>query len=170
MDKAITTALLIVISMVMALALFNAAYPAIISGGDAISNMTNRQADRMRSQVAIIHAAGELDANGQWEDTNGDGQFNAFIWVKNIGATTITALERTDVFFGREGNYVRIPFQANAGNSYPYWTGNIENGSEWTPTATLKITIHYLNPVAQGRYFAKVNTPNGTGDESFLGI
>lgn|SRR5450432_4130945 len=170
MDKVITTALLIVISMVMSLALFSAAYPAIISGGDAIVNMTSRQEDRMKSQVSIIEAAGELDSSGQWQDVNGDGQFDAFIWVKNIGATTISAVERTDVFFGREGDYVRIPFQADAGTNYPFWTWNLENGSEWTPTTTLKITIHYQNPIAAGRYLAKVNIANGTGDEYVLGM
>ena len=53
MDKVITTAMLIVISMVMALMLFNIAYPAIIEGGDAIVSMAGRVEDRMRSQIAI---------------------------------------------------------------------------------------------------------------------
>lgn len=170
MDKAITTALLIIISMVMALALFNAAYPAIIQGGDAITNMAYRQQDRMRSEAAIIHAAGELDSNGQWQDTNSDGHFNVFIWVKNIGATTIAPVERTDVFFGLEGNFARIPFQSDSSGSFPYWTWNVENGSAWVPTATLKITIHYPNPLTPGRYFVKVTLPNGVSDEYFLGM
>ncbi len=65
MDKTITTALLIVISMVTAVALFNAAYPAVIKGGDAITSMANRADDRMQSQIAIIHMAGEQDSQGQ---------------------------------------------------------------------------------------------------------
>ncbi|MBL8164505.1 MAG: hypothetical protein JNJ61_21125, partial [Anaerolineae bacterium] len=60
MDKAITTALLIVISMIMVVMLFNAAFPAIIQGSDAITNMTDRAGDSMKSQIKIIHAAGEL--------------------------------------------------------------------------------------------------------------
>src|SRR5512142_3413873 len=105
MDKTITTALLIIISVVMALMLFNAAYPAIMKGGDAIANMTNRSNDRMKSQIVIVHTAGELDEEGQFRDTNGNGLFDVFIWAKNVGSTSITAIERSDVFFGEEGNF-----------------------------------------------------------------
>jgi hypothetical protein len=170
MDKTITTALLIIISIVMALVLFNAAYPAIMRGGDAISNMTNRASDRMKSQIVIVHMAGELDSRGQWQDTNANSLFDVFLWVKNIGTSPITAIERMDVFFGREGNFVRIPYQGDAGGSYPYWVWQVENGAEWTPTATLKITIHYPSPLASGRYFAQVTVPNGVSDEQFLGL
>ncbi|MCC7446395.1 MAG: hypothetical protein IT324_03215 [Anaerolineae bacterium] len=170
MDKTITTALLIVISMVMSLALFNAAYPAIIQGGDAINSMTNRSDERMRSQAAIIHAASEQDASGQWQDTNGNGQPEVFVWVKNIGSTSITALERTDVFFGKEGSFARIPHQSEANGSFPYWTAQVENSDDWRPTATLKITIHLQSAPGQGRYFIKITIPSGVSDEYFLSI
>jgi len=169
MDKVITTALLIVISMVLALVLFNAAYPAINQGGDAINNMASRQEDRMKSEISIIHAAGELDSTGQWQDTNGDGQFNVFVWVKNTGATTISALNTADLFFGREGNFVRIPYGSNP-NGFPFWTASLASGSDWTPTNTLQITLHYGSPLQTGRYYVKVTTPNGIVDQYFLGM
>jgi hypothetical protein len=170
MDKTITTALLIIISVVMALMLFNAAYPAIIKGGDAIANMTNRSNDRMKSQIVIAHMAGELDKQGQWYDTNGNGLFDIFVWVKNIGSSSITAIERTDVFFGKEGNFVRVPYQAEANGIYPYWTWQLENDTEWVPTATLKISIHYLAPLSSGRHFVRVTIPNGVSDEQIVGL
>ncbi|MCB9451233.1 MAG: hypothetical protein H6672_07320 [Anaerolineaceae bacterium] len=170
MDKTITTALLIVISMVMALMLFNTAYPAIIEGGDAISSMANRTEDRMRSQVSVIHAAGELDSSGWWQDANGNGDFEVFIWVKNVGSTRITALEQMDVFFGPEGNFARIPHQTESGGSYPYWTWEIENAAEWVPTATLKISIHYLLPLSPNRFFVKIAIPNGVSDDLFMSM
>ncbi len=170
MDKTITTALLIVISMVMALMLFNAAYPAIVQGGDAIANMSNRADERMKSQIALVHAIGELGAGGLWQDANGDGQFEVFAWVKNVGANRIVAVERADVFFGRESNFVRIPYQAEANGSYPYWSYQFENAGEWVPTATMKITIHYQAPLGSGRYFLKVITPAGVSDEYFFGM
>lgn len=170
MDKAITTALLIVISMVMSMMLFNAAYPAVIQGGDAITSMTNQVDERMRSQVEIIHAAGELDANGVWQDTNGDGQFETFVWVKNVGDSRIIAYERTDVFFGPEGNFIRIPHQSQAGSSFPYWTAQVENDPEWTPTSTLQIAIHYGSALTSGRYFVKVVIPSGVSADYFLGM
>jgi archaellum component FlaG (FlaF/FlaG flagellin family) len=168
MDKTITTALMIIISMVMALALYNAAYPAIVNGGDSINSMASRASDEMKSQIKLIHAAGELDGSGNWQDANGDGDFDAFIWVKNVGSTTLTAIESGDVFFGPEGNFVRIPYQGSAGGASPYWSWQLENGSAWTTTATIKITIHYRLPLTAGRYFAKVTLANGTADETFL--
>ncbi|MBZ0275989.1 MAG: hypothetical protein K8I60_07590 [Anaerolineae bacterium] len=170
MDKTITTALFIVISMVMALMLFNIAYPAIIQGGDAITSMADRAEERMRSQIAVIHAAGELDNAGWWQDTNGNGDFETFVWVKNVGAARITSIEQMDVFFGPEGNFSRIPHQSQAGGAYPFWTEELENADAWTPTATLKISIHYQFPLTSNRYFVKVIIPNGVWDEFFLSM
>ena len=170
MDKVITTALLIIIGMILAITLFNGAYPAVVESGNALDGMAGRMEDRLQSQIEIIHAAGELDRDGWWQDVNGNGYFDVFIWVKNVGSTRILPRERVDVFFGPEGDFTRIPYISQAGGAYPYWTGGIENGSEWTPTATLKITISYPLPLSSGRYFIKVTLPNGISDEDFLGL
>jgi len=170
MDKIVTTALMIVISMVLAMVLFNAAYPAIVTGGDAITNLSHREADQMKSQIAIIQESDELDSSGTWQDTNGNAQFDVFVWVKNIGSTSFNPIENSDIFFGPEGNYARIPFQGNANGAYPNWTYNIENGMSWGPTATLKIDIHFLTPLGTGRYFTKVTTLNGATDQYLLGM
>lgn len=170
MDKSISTALFIVVSMVMALMLFNVAYPAIVESGDAISGMTNRADEQMRSQITVIHAAGELDQTGTWQDTNVNGEFEVFVWVKNVGDSTLIGIDRLDVFLGPEGNFARIPHQSHANGSKPYWTYQIENAAEWTPTATVKLVIHYQFPITSGRYFVKVVVPNGVADEDFFGL
>ncbi len=169
MDKVITTAMLIIISMVMSVALFNAAYPAVIDSSQAINEMAGRAEDRLQSQIEIIHVAGELDQNGWWQDVNGNGYFDVFVWVKNVGGTRIFPTENVDVFFGPEGNFARIPLASQAGAAYPRWSGQIENGAEWTPAATLKLTLAYELPLAAGRYFVKVTAPNGISDEDFVG-
>ena len=168
MDKTITTVLLIVISMVMAVALFNVAYPATLQAGDALTNMASRSSDRLRSQVEIIHATAEIAADGDWHDVNGNGNFDVFVWVKNIGASRIAPIERVDVFFGPEGNFGRIPHQSEANGGYPYWTTSVSDGGDWTPTATLEIDIHHLTPAESGRYFVRVVTPNGVSDNTFF--
>jgi len=170
MDKVISTALLIVISMVMAITLFNVAYPAIIEGGDSITRMANRADEQLQSQIEVIHAAGEINADSVWQDTNANGLFDAFIWVKNVGATRIIALDQADVFFGPEGNFSRISHQSQAGGSYPYWTWQVENAAEWTPSATLKISVHYAAPLSSGRYFIKIAIPSGVSDDYLLGL
>ncbi len=170
MDKAITTTLLIVISVVLSVMLFNAAYPAVVQSGDAITHMASRADERLRSQIMIIHAAGELDASGAWQDSNFNSVFEVFIWVKNTGSTRIIAVDQLDVFFGAEGNYMRIPHESNAGGQYPRWQWTLENASDWTPTGTLRITILYQSPLSSGRYFMSVTTPNAVSDELIFGM
>lgn len=170
MDKTITTALLIVISMITALMLFNVAYPAVTRGGEAITSMANRTDEQMQSQIKVVYAAGELDKTGWWQDTNGNGDFEVFVWIKNVGASRITALDSMDIFFGQEGNFARIPAQSNANGAYPYWTAQIETGNDWVPTSTLKVTLHYVSPLPTGRYYFKAVTPTGVSDEYFLSM
>ena len=132
---------MIIAGVVAAVMVFNVAFPAIVQSSDAMINMKSRIDDRLKSQIEIVHATGELDRNGLWQDTNGNNQFDVFVWVKNVGSLRINAIERADVFFGPEGNFARIPHASTAGGDYPYWIWVIENASDWNPTATLKITI-----------------------------
>ncbi len=170
MDKTIATALLIAVTMIMAMLLFNVAYPAVINGGDAVSSMASNIADRMRNNIDIIHASAELDDTGWWQDTNGNSQFDVFVWVKNIGTMRIPAITSIDVFFGPEGNFTRIPYQDNSGGNYPYWTWKVENGTDWVPTATLQIDIHNQAPLSSGRYYLRITLPDGVSSDLILGI
>jgi len=170
MDKTITTALLIIISMATALVLFNAAFPAVVEGSDALQSMAANSEEQIRSQLSIIHIVGELDASGWWHDTNSNGQFEVFAWVKNIGLTRFTALDEMDVFYGQEGNFVRIPHQSDAGGSYPHWTWQLENAAEFVPSATVRITIRYSAAQAPGRYFFRITAPNGVSDDEIVSM
>lgn len=170
MDKAITTAILIVISMIMAVSLFNVAFPAIVQGGEAITGMAYRSEERMGSQIRIIHVAAELDSAGWWQDTNGNGSFDVFVWVKNVGNTRLIGLDQLDVFFGPEGNFGRIPHESANGGAAPSWSWQLENAAEWTPTGTLRLNIRYNLALAPGRYYVKVTTSNGTTDSYFTGL
>lgn len=170
MDKTITTALLIVIGMVMAVTLFNVAFPAVQSSSDAMANMASRADDRLRTQAVIIQASGELDSDGWWQDSNNNGYFDVFVWVKNVGSVTIDPLSSVDVFFGPEGDFVRIPSDAIAKGSFPNWSSDFENATQWTPSATLLITIHYESPLSSGRYYVKVSLPDGDSVDYFMGL
>ena len=169
MDKAITTAMLIVISMVMVVMLFNVAYPAIVESGDAMTSMADRENDRLRSQISVIHAAAEW-SNGASLDTNGNGVIEAVVWVKNIGDTRIPSagIQRLDVFFGPQGNFQRIP-HASESTSSIYWDATIVNATDWEPSSTLMITIHHASLQA-GQQFLKVITPNGVSSEYFWSL
>lgn len=173
MDKTITTALLIVVSMILVVALYNIAFPAIVQGGEAVTSMANTISDRMKEGITLIHASSELDSANGFLDPNGNGLFEVNGWVKNTGSTRIVGLNSIDVFFGPEGNFVRIPSQANAGGSYPYWTYNLGSGAtDWIPSGTLQIAIHYqpLSRPAAGRYYMKIALPTGISADYVLGI
>jgi len=169
-DKPIISTFMLIVGIIIATLVFNVVYPAVVRSGDALVNIKNRIDDRMRTKIAIVHATGELDSSGTWQDINGDGDFDVYVWVKNVGALRIAPLERLDVFFGPEGNFVRIPHTNEAGGTYPYWTSTIENDTAWNPSATLKITIHYSTVLSSGRYFIKITTPNGITDRYYFGM
>jgi archaellum component FlaG (FlaF/FlaG flagellin family) len=153
LDKAITTAFMVIASVVCAVLVFNVVYPAVIQSSDAMISMKSRVDERLKSQVEIIHAAK-------------DGS-NAVVWVKNVGSLRIAAIESCDVFFGPEGNFSRIPYGTGNGT----WTEEVEGGGEWDPTATLKITIDYSSDLLSGeRYFVKVVTPSGVSDEYYFSM
>ncbi len=170
MDKVFTTALLIVVSMIMVVVLFNVAYPAVAKSSDAVASMAERADERLLSQIEIIHATAELNSDGWWQDTNGNGLFDTFVWVKNTGSTRIVPGTSMDVFFGAEGDFVRIQQDSIANGSYPNWSWQVENGTNWDPSTTLLISIHYQLPLPRGRYFIKVVTPGGVSSDFYIGM
>ncbi len=167
MDKAIATTLLIVVSMILAVTLFNVAYPAAVQAGEAIQSMASRSQERMRSEIALVHVAAESGAADWWED---NGTFDVIGWIKNVGSNRITAIERADLFFGPEGNFARIPHEDVAGGAFPYWTYTVENADDWSPTATLSVSIHSTSALAPGRYFFKFVAPNGLAVDTVVGL
>ena len=170
MDKVVVTSFTIIAAIVCAVVLFQAVYPAVFRGSSAMASVQDRVGERLRSDVGIIHTAGELDNLQMWQDTNGNGLFDIFIWAKNLGELRVDAIESCDLFLGPEGNFQRIPHQSAAGGSYPYWTYALENSTSWDPTCTLKITVHYATVLSSERYYAKLVLPNGVSDALFFGL
>jgi len=150
-DKIVVTALLIVVGIISVVSLFNALYPLITQSTEAMASMERRADDRLKTQVQILHAA--------------PAGSDLYLWVKNVGASRILGVESSDVFFGPQGNYARIGFGAGT----PNWQYVIESGgTDWNPTATIKIIIYGYGAPAPGRYFAKIVLPNGISDETFF--
>jgi hypothetical protein len=169
-DKTIVTAFTIIASIACVLVLFQAVYPMVSQGSAAMVSMESRMADRLRSDVGLVHTSGELDADQLWQDTNSNGLFDVFVWAKNLGSLRLEPLESCDVFFGPEGNFSRIPHQSLAGGTYPYWTATLENGATWDPTCTLRITVHFSSVLASDRYYVKVVAPTGVSDDLSFGL
>ena len=156
-------------------AMINAIFPVVSRTAGSIVTSSAKVDDRLRSGIEIIHAVGELDSSGVFADTNANGRFEIFVWVKNVGDTRILSLEEIDVFVGQIGNFERIPHEIEVeAGVYPRWTHDVEgqsNDTEWNPKATLKVTIDYdTDTQSQGSYDIKVIIPNGITDEYFFSM
>jgi hypothetical protein len=170
MEKTIVTAFMVIISVIVSVMVYNTVYPAAVESSASLRNMRNRMDDRIQSQVTVIHAAGERDQYGNWQDTNGDGHFNVMVWSKNIGSSRVSAISQMDLFFGPDGNFNRIAHKDETGGAFPYWEWEVENDTNWNPTTTLKITIHAGAPLPGGRYFVKLVLPNGVSTDYFFSL
>jgi len=157
-DKAITTALLIVAGVICMIFIFNSVYPMLNRSSQAMVSMADTIDDRMKSRINIVHAANSAD------------RLTVYLWVKNIGSTRIVSIEESDLFFGQEDDFARIPYVDDAEGSYPRWAYTIENDTEWVTGATLKITISYDSDPGAGTYYAKVVIPNGISDEYYFSM
>lgn len=130
--------------------------PAIGRAGNALVSSAEVANDRLSTRLEIIHGTGQVGAT------------QASAWVKNTGAVRIIAVDKADVFFGPESNFQRIPY-GGPGCTAPCWDYELENDTEWNPTATLHITIYLSSPLASGTtYFVKVVAPNGVEDSKFF--
>jgi archaellum component FlaF (FlaF/FlaG flagellin family) len=158
LDKTITTALLIIAGIVCSIFLFNSVYPMINRSSAAMTSMTDKIDDRMKTQVDIVHVASSAD------------KLKIYIWVKNVGSNHINDIEESDVFLGPQGNFVRIPCESVAGATYPRWSYVIENGTEWKTGATIKITVSYDLDPGSDTYYVKVVIPNGIAAEYYFSM
>jgi archaellum component FlaG (FlaF/FlaG flagellin family) len=170
MDKVLSTVLLVVAAVVTVVLVINSVYPAIGMTNSALTSASAKAADMVKSKVNVIHATGELDNNGTWHDTNSDGFFNVFVWVKNTGTVTIDDMKSGDIFISNEENWIRIPHVEFSPDNYPNWNYEIENASEWRQASTIQIKINYLESLPQGSYRVKIFIPNGLSDEYYFSM
>ncbi|MCS7206872.1 MAG: flagellin [Dehalococcoidia bacterium] len=168
MDKAISTVLLIIAGVIATLVVMRSVYPAVVRGGNAIINVAQQMNERIETHISIVFATGELDSGGTWQDTDGDGLFDVTLWVKNVGSSRILGITDVDVFYGRPGSFLRVPYVGDAGGAFPSWSYTLENDTEWKSMATLKISIHFAEPQPSGTYLVKVITPTGAHAEQWF--
>jgi archaellum component FlaF (FlaF/FlaG flagellin family) len=158
LEKAITTALLIIAGVVCMIFVFNSVYPMVNRSSQAMVSMAEQVDERMKSRISVVHAAVS------------DNHTEVYVWVKNIGTQRVVDVKASDVFFGQEGNFERIPYVGDAGGALPSWTYSLENDTEWKTSATIKITITYDSDPGSGTYFFKFIIPNGISDEYYFSI
>ena len=158
MDKAVTTALLIIAGVVCMIFVFNSVYPMVNRSSQAMVSMAEQVDERMKSRINVVHAA------------NSANRTSVYLWVKNVGTQRITNVDDSDLFFGQEDDFERIPYTGDAGGAFPQWDFILENDTEWQTSATLKITISYSSDPGAGTYYSKFIIPNGISDEYYFSM
>ena len=155
-DKIIVTVILIISGIVASFAVFNGVYPAVQRSSDAISNASDTISDRIKSDIEII----QVNENAS--------TVNA--WIKNIGSSQIFAIENSDIFFGPQNNFARIPYGSSE-STLPYWNYQLEGTTNtWSTTVTNRIVIHLASSLSPDTYMLKIIIPNGISDETFFGV
>ena len=127
-----------------------------------------RTNERIGTQVSVVYATAELDDTQTWQDTDLDGNFDVYFWIKNVGTTRILDVTAIDIFLGTDGNFQRIPYVDYAAGGFPRWSYSVENGTDWTDTVTIKVSVDYSSTLATDEYFVKVVTPAGAADDHYF--
>ncbi len=130
-SEVISSALLMIATIVATVALINAVIPSIYSMSGSITSVTHNVNEQMKTDVKFIYETAD--------DSN-----HLTAWVKNTGQTqlALTNFNHTDVFFG-DANGVMTRAQLNS-TEYPNWSFTLENDNgdgQWDPGETLRIDI-----------------------------
>jgi flagellar protein FlaG len=150
MDKVITSGLLIIASIVAAMALINAVLPAMNESSGALVAANSAAADRIRTDIEIVHVA---------SDVSSPSEDQVIIWVKNIGPNKISPIESSDIFLTMPSTIKQLSYGSSSGTEY--WDYVLENGTEWTQGVTIKMTAHLSNgSVTSGSYSVSVSVYN----------
>jgi hypothetical protein len=120
--------------------------------------MAEQVDERMKSRINIVHAA------------NSSNRTSVYLWIKNVGTQRIVTVEQSDLFFGQDDNFNRIPYKDDAPSTYPHWDYSLENDTEWETSATIKVTITYSSDPGSGTYYAKFIIPNGISDDFYYSM
>ena len=161
MEKPLTMMFLVLGGLIAATLLVAMVYPAVARTGNAIASERAGASDESREEIRLVNAFSELDGAGSWQDVDADTYFDAWVWVKNTGETTVQNIAEMDLFLDSGGSSARIPHATDAGAAYPRWTYAVEQGGAWQVGSTLRITVHYSSALATGEHVMRVVTSDG---------
>ena len=130
MDKALVAGMLVTAAISVVMIGIVSLVPSIGSSSQAISEAYNEVTDRRLVALEV------LAVNQQSELMEA--------WVKNVGTTTIDAIDKMDIFLERvDGPGIeRISYYPGTGDPHKTWSGDLwEQGIPWDPKSTMHITV-----------------------------
>ena len=145
MEKVITTAMLVIASLIAAIALINAVLPATGKSASALATANSEAAKRIKTDIDVIYATGTTSGT-------------ITIWVKNVGAQIIKSVKDSDIIIIKPNGASRLSYES--GCSSECWDFTLEDSAtDWTTAVTVKFTV--TTEVAVGNYSVSVAAPNG---------
>ena len=159
MEKTITTALLVIGSIVATVALINAVIPAAGKSSGALLTANSDAADRIKTDIEIIFASGDT----------GDKQI--VFWTKSVGSKTIIRISESDIFLNTPTGPSRIAYDAACSASVPpCWSYAFEGGeTDWTRAVTIKATLE-LSSLSTGIHKITMTVYNAVSAEKEFSI
>ncbi len=147
MDKVLVTTLLTMAAVVAAVMVVNTMLPALGRSTSAVLSSSTAASDRLKTDTEIIHVA---------TDT---ATFKVYAWIKNTGASEITAIDSGDLFYKTSTTFDRLT-PGDPGCTAPCWEYTVEgSGTVWNPGDTIKVTVH-LTTLPTGHYLVRFVTRN----------
>ncbi len=130
-QNVITTAILIIATVIAVVALINGVFPAVNKASGSVMSISDASNDRMKSEIVII-----------CESANA-ADFAMNVYVKNAGTLKIdpARIAMTDIYFGDGTSTVRCN---RPGSGVPTWEYSIMDGNEdgsWDAGETMNILI-----------------------------
>ena len=159
MEKTITTAILVIASIIMTVALINAVIPAAARGSGALITANTSATDRIKTDIDIVFASG----NSTGDEIN--------FWVKNIGSKTIRTINDSDIFLTTPTTISRVPYDASCSASVPPCWSHVLEGSaaDWNQSETIKVTAH-LSSGSTGLHKVSIAVYNAVSAEKEFSI
>ena len=155
-DEAINTAILTVATIIAALVLVNAMYPALYQASGSILSMNDRSAGRLKTEMTVLT---------EWYPAGQPDDIGLQVWVKNTGSKAIAAedLARADAFlYTGNGNGIRLP-RSEPPDSWSYTILSGNGDASWDPAETIGITVHHVTAggLSPGTLRFRLALPNG---------
>jgi len=126
--EVITSAILVIVSVIAAVAFVNAILPSVYGLSESYSSVARSMEDQFKTDIDIIFI---------YPDGN-----SVSVWIKNVGSSNIplSQLQFCDVFIMSSSGYWNPGFESA---SNPSWDFTLENGDgdTWDRGETIKASI-----------------------------
>lgn len=151
-QNVISTAILIIATVIAVVALINGIFPAVNKASGSVTSISDASSDRMKAEIRII-----------CESANATN-YTMNVYVKNAGSLEIdpARIAMTDIYFGDGASMERC---SRPGSTEPTWEYAIMDGDgdgDWDPGETMNIWIKTVDhDFKHGRQRVKIVLYNG---------